>query len=191
MLVCRNNHSISRPSTDHYSSWRHSPKGHQPGRQGREQNDRHSRQSRQQDHRLRRIRRQQDRRISDRYVRARRSKHGWPTRRDRAVASRLAHEQVESCRRGSPSMKKHRRRKHTISTFFCVVSKSVVNLLMAVHQVNSTRRQAATLLLCPRRSTRRLRALPRPLVMLERVLRALPARLETMLPTLPQVLLVT
>ena len=59
------------------------------------------------------------------------------------------------------------------------------------HQVNSTRRQAATLLLCPKRSTKRPRALPKPSAMLERVPRALPVRLETMLATPPRVLLVT
>lgn len=185
VLVGRDFHSMTLINTDHQSSRRHSSEGHWPGWQSCEQDNWNRGQSRQQNHRHRRIRRQQDRQWCDRYVRARRFKHGWPTRRDRAVASRLAHEQVESRRRGSPSMKK------TSEPFLHFCGHQIVVNADGCHQVNSTRRQAATLLLCPRRSTKRLRALLRPSAMLARVPLALPARLVTMLATLPRVLLAT
>jgi len=176
MLVRWNDHSMPLTHANHKSSWRCSSEGHWSSWQSLEQDYRYRRQRRQQDHRHRRIWRQQERRISNRYVRARRSRHEWPTRPDRAVASRLAYEQVESRGRGEASMN----RKTSILS-------SVVNA-DGCHQVNSTRRQAATLLLCPRRSTKRLRVRPRPSAMLARVPLAPPARLETMSATLPRVL---
>jgi hypothetical protein len=78
----------------------------------------------------------------------------------------------------------------TSKTFLHFCAKSVVNA-DGCHQVNSTRRQAATLLLYPKRSTKRLRALLRPSAMLEKVPRAPPVRLETTSATLPRVLLAT